>query len=197
MTDVKTEAAKEEIAQAEAKTTTEPTTTGIATGQNGGSVTVTFESQEAFQQRVDEMLKDRLEREKAKRATAATKAREAAEAQALEAQGKYKELAAAAQARVAELEPQVETLSGKVTEYEEALTSLLVEEKKNVPEWARSLLDNLNPAQQLKYIAANRDRFGTAGRVTETPRGSNGQGLKQEEIEAVQQQHGAQTHSQF
>lgn len=62
------------------------------------------------------------------------------------------------QKRVQELEPAAE----KAERFEAALTKLLTEEKKAVPDHLTSLLDRLDPAEQLEWIAANRAQFAGA-----------------------------------
>ncbi len=83
----------------------------------------------------------------------AKKAADAAEKARLAEQGKYQELAEAAEKRAADLEP----YKAKSDRYEAALTKLLTQERKDLPKHVLTLLDKLDPADQLDYIAENRE----------------------------------------
>lgn len=107
---------------------------------------------------------DRKALEKAQKDAAELKAAE--EKKRLEEQGQYKALAEEAArerdahaARVKELEPLAET----VKRQGEALKRFLDEERKGLPKHVLTLLDKLDPVDQLEYIAANRAELRPAG----------------------------------
>jgi hypothetical protein len=132
-----------------------------ATGTNGG------EDRRFTQADIDAIVKDRLARAEEKAKKQQEKARADAEARTLAEQGEYKKLAEQAQAALQEYEP----FKDRAERYELALTKLLKEERKSVPKWAQPLLDKLDPAEQLEYIAANRGEFAraTPPNINDTP----------------------------
>ncbi len=107
----------------------------------------------------------------------AKKAADAAEKARLTEAGEYKALAEQAQAKVAELEPH----KARADRYEASLTKLLAEERKGLPKHVLTLLDKLDPADQLDYIAENREAL-TAKPQQPPPNinGAAGTGGKQE-----------------
>lgn len=86
------------------------------------------------------------------------KADEAAETERLANDKKFEELAGKHQKRIAELEP----VAAKAERYEKALTTLLDSERKGIPDHLVPLLDRMDVAEQLEYIAANRDKLKVA-----------------------------------
>ena len=107
------------------------------------------------QAKVDEIIKARLEREQAKREKAEATAREEAKAKSLEEQQEYKQLAEQRAARVEELEP----YQAKAERYEAALNAQLDTEIKLVPPHVKDLLDRLDVAEQLEYIAQHKEQW--------------------------------------
>ena len=101
-----------------------------------------------------ELKKWKAEQDKA--ASAAKKAAEAAEAARLAEQGKFKELADAANAKALELEP----FKDKAAKYEGALGKLLAKEREGLPKHILPLLDKLDAAEQLEYIADHKAELG-------------------------------------
>lgn len=83
----------------------------------------------------------------------AAKTASAAERTRLAEQGEYKKLAEDAEKRAAELEPH----KAKAERYEASLTKLLAKEREGLPKHILTLLDKLDPADQLDYIAENRE----------------------------------------
>lgn len=147
--------------------------TGDATGTTGGS----DKPSPAFTQAdVDRIVKERLEREQKKAQTAAQKALEEAEAKALADQAKFQELADKRGQKLSELETatadltvKLESEAAKAQRYEKALTTMLTEQRKRVPEHLHSLLDKLDPVEQLEWVAANGDKLAATG-VPATPK---------------------------
>lgn len=141
-------------------------TTGDATGQNSGTdkPTPTF-----TQSDVDRIVNERLDRERKKAETATQKAREEVESKALADQAKFQELADKRGKQVTDLETanatlttQLEAVTAKADRHEKALTKLLAEQLKAVPEHLHSLLNKLDAVEQLEWIAGNADKMKTA-----------------------------------
>lgn len=164
--------------------------TGDATGQataNGGGEgeqanaappAVTFASEADFQRKVDDLLKERLERERVKADKQAQKAREEAQAEAAAKNGEWQQLAEQRAAKLAELESQVAGLDAATTRaqrYEQALAKQVEALRKDVPKHLVPLLDKLDVVEQLEWLAANRDAVAPkANGVPATPRAQGG-----------------------
>jgi hypothetical protein len=146
--------------------------TGNATGgqaaQNGGApaamakAAVSFATEEEFQKRVDDMLKERLERERRKAEEKAQKAREQAEAEAAAKNGEWQKLAEQRAARLMEVEPALAEAAGKAERYAQALEVQLAALRKDVPKSLLALLDKLDVVEQLTWLAANPEAVKTA-----------------------------------
>lgn len=80
------------------------------------------------------------------------RAADATERARLQEQGKYQELAEAAEKRATELEPH----KAKAERYEASLTKLLTKEREGLPKHITALLDKMDAADQLDYITENR-----------------------------------------
>lgn len=130
-------------------------TTGDATGKDSAP---TPETQTFTKEHVEALVKERLDRAERKAAEKAAKEREAAEAAGLAEQQKFKELADKHAAKVAEIEPQLATVSEKAERYEKALTGYLATLRKAVPTNILPLLDKLDVVDQLEWIGANADK---------------------------------------
>lgn len=134
--------------------------TGDATGTNGGE-TVTFD--EAQQARLDQIIAERLDRERKKWeqrvADEKRRAEEAAEEQRLKEQEEYKALAEKKAARVEELSAQVETLEPEIERYKNALEAQLAAVRDGLPEHILALLDRLDPVEQIEYLADNSEHL--------------------------------------
>lgn len=150
--------------------------TGKTTGGENKPFAV-FTNEKEFQEAIDKRLAERLERERKKAESAAQKAREEAESKALAEQQKFQELAekrakalADLEASTADLTTKLEAEQNKAQRYEQALTSLLAEQRKRVPEHLYSLLDKLDPVEQLEWIATNGDKLTSAAGIPATPK---------------------------
>lgn len=126
--------------------------TGQAAGQQAQQSQQTADDKRFTQAELEAIVKDRLAREQRKGQEAADKARQDAEAKALAEQGKYKELADGHAAKIAELEP-------KAQRYEAALRAQVAELRKDLPEHITALLDKMDAAEQLEYLATNRAKL--------------------------------------
>lgn len=149
---------------------------GDATGTNSGDQP-TPETQTFTKDQVEALVKERLDRAERKAAEKAAKDREAAEAAGLAEQQKFKELADKHAAKVAELEPQLTTVTEKAERYEKALTGYLATLRKTVPANLLTLLDKLDVVDQLEWIGANADKVSapTVQGVPPTPKPNGNQ----------------------
>jgi hypothetical protein len=137
--------------------------TDNATGQQGGNASAGNGGQgnddkKFSQAELEAHIKARLDQANRAAETKAQREREAAEAEALKEQQKFKELAEQRERQLAEIEP----FKAKAERYEAALTTMLETECKGLPAHITALLDKLDPAEQLEWIATNRDALGQA-----------------------------------
>ena len=170
---------------------------GDDAGKQSGSAAITFASEKEFQKRVDDMLKDRLAREEQKRTKAADDARAKAEAEALAKNQEWQKLAETNAKRLAELEPlaeQVEAHQAEVERYRDALNAQLDAQRKDIPAPIIALLDRMDPIEQMKWIAENREAIVGKDGKTIIKASPNGAGsLSRDEL--VQQEIAAQRRS--
>jgi colicin import membrane protein len=82
-------------------------------------------------------------------------------------QGEWEKVARQHETKAAELEP----FKVKAERYEAALTAMLETQRKDLPAHITALLDKLDPAEQLEWIAANREALGTSATAAN---GTNG-----------------------
>lgn len=153
--------------------------TDDASGKTGGDSKpfAVFKDEKEFQDAIDKRLADRLERERKRSEAAAQKAREEAESKSLVEQQKYQELAEKRAKALTDLEASTADLTGKfeaeqakAQRYEKALTAMLAEQRKRVPEHLHSLLDKLPVDEQLTWIATNGDKLTSSAGVPATPK---------------------------
>lgn len=165
-------------------------TTGDATGQqpangqqgNGGA----GDEKRFTQAELDAHIKARLDQAQRNAEAKAQKERDAANAEALKEQSKFKELAEQREKQIGELEP----FRAKAERYETALGALLEQERKGLPAHITALLDKLDAAEQLEWIAANRDALTTSDDkkpaaqqgTPPTPRPANGTSSRADDI---------------
>ena len=116
----------------------------------------------------------------------AQKAKDDAEKQRLANEGKYQELAEAAdkralaaEAKIAELEP----VATQLERYKTALDGYVKQARAAVPTHVQTLLDRLDPVEQLDYLSKNADAFGSKspGGPTNSPARGKGAELSDEE----------------
>lgn len=139
--------------------TAEPNPNGAAAAssdatQNTGSATATTNATaeptiplSRFNE-VNNRLKQ-LEREREQAAEAARKADE----ERARKQGEWQSLAESHAARISELEP----FRAQAERYEAALRAKVAQERAGLPAHITALLDRLDPAEQLEWLAANAD----------------------------------------
>ena len=145
------------------------------------------------QAELDAIVKDRLDRAKAKAETEAAKAREKATADALAEQGEFKKLSETQAKQLLDLTTEKETLTAQLEtanadarKYRTTVESLLAEHIKTVPENIKMLLDKLDPIEQLNWLAANQGAVKITG-VPATPK-ADGRGPTAAEQEARQKE---------
>lgn len=153
--------------------------TGTATGATTTSApavqpAVTFATEADFQRRVDDMLRERLERERVKAEKAAAKAREDAQAEAAAKNGEWQQLAETRAAKIAEMEAQLAGLdatTARAQRFEAALAQQVGALRKDLPKHLAPLLDKLDVVEQLEWLAANRQELAAKlSGVPPTPR---------------------------
>jgi hypothetical protein len=113
----------------------------------------------------DAALKDRLARAATKAEKERASAEESARLKALEEAGEHKKLA---EERATALTQREKELAEAMTKIEQgarataALTKMLESQLADVPEHIRSLMVNMSPADQLEWLAANKDKLKAA-----------------------------------
>jgi arylsulfatase A-like enzyme len=115
---------------------------------------IPYERFKAVNDEAAELRRWRKEREKAD--ADAKKQADEAEQKRLAEQGEFKKLAEAAEQRAKELEPH----KAKAERYEASLAKLLAKEREGLPKHIIALLDKMDAADQLDYIAENREALG-------------------------------------
>lgn len=108
---------------------------------------------------LNNIVKERLDREARRNAEKAQKDREAAEAAKLAEQQEFKQLADNATAKLSTVEADLAATKEKAERYETALTAYLATLRKTVPAHLIGLLDKLDPVDQIDWIAANGDKL--------------------------------------
>jgi hypothetical protein len=107
------------------------------------------------QAQLEAAIKERLDRERKKSEEAAAKAATEAEQKRLADQQEWQKLAEARAQELAALEP----VKAQAERYEAALKAQLEALRKPLPAHILTLLDALDPAAQLEYIAANQEQL--------------------------------------
>lgn len=166
---------------------------GEGDGDPAGKTGKTFTNAE-----VEEIVKARLEREKARQAKDAEAAKEAAEREKLRASAEFEKLATDLEAKVKALEPALEAAEAQVAErdallarYGEAVGKLVAERTGNLPAPVVALLDSMESLDRLEWITTNAEALGAAGTpivtipTTPKPKGNGGNDKKGEAARAA------------
>ncbi|MDI6769746.1 MAG: hypothetical protein QMD04_08725 [Anaerolineales bacterium] len=122
-----------------------------------------FASEADFQKKVDEILKDRLERERKKAEEAAKKAADEAVAEAAKKNGEWQKVAEQREKEIAEAREKLQELDKaqeQINRYSETLNKHLETQRAGLPEAITKLLDKLDPVDQLEWLAANKEAIG-------------------------------------
>jgi len=148
--------------------------TGDGTGNNAGGggsndqVTFTPEQQAHIDRVIGERLKRAKDKWEADAKEVQTKADQEAEAKRLKEQAEWQKLAEQHEARVAELEPQVKDLEGRVTAYGEAVTALLNAKLTELGDAAKTAVEALpgepDALSKLTWLNANAALFASPGK---------------------------------
>lgn len=119
---------------------------------------------------IDRIVQERLERAQKKADEAKAKAEAEAAAKVLAEQGEYQKLSEAQKAKLAELEAQTTTQAealAKASEerdrYQAALKANVAERLKGIPAHITSLLEALDPVDQLAWLTKNAKQIGGVG----------------------------------
>lgn len=150
--------------------------TDDATGKNGGDGD--GKDQKTFTQaELDAIVKERLDREKKKQ-----------QEKALAEQQRFEELAQQRAQKLAELEPQLEQTNSQAERYKAALEAHLTAQKDPLAEHILTLLEKMDPVDQLEYISTNREALfprtngdSKGGGVDPTPKGKGDGNVTDEE----------------
>lgn len=138
-------------------------TAGADEGEKGGTE-VTFSAEQ--QARLDEIIAERLKRQREKLEREAEEARHKAEQEAEEArmaeQKKFEELAEKRKAELDELEPQLTAVTEERDTYREALAEHVKQQLENVPELVKDLLEDRDPVEVLNYLTEHADELSKA-----------------------------------
>lgn len=154
------------------QTTTTATTTENGTGTNAGTQTPTIPdpttTERTFSQaQLDDIVKDRLNRQRAQ-------LQQEREQEAMKAQAKWEPLAQQHEARVKELEPQVTTLTDRIQGYEDILIRSVEAEIKDWPAEAKALIPA--EADALAQMAAVEKARPLIAKITGATAQGNGPG---------------------
>ena len=156
---------------------------GTSPAETSTTVTEPAKTEKTFTQAdVDKIVSERLEREKRKATDAANKAKEEAEQKALAEQGEWKTLAEKYQGEIQSLTATLESQKAHEKTIERltsVLKSRLETDRKGLPEPILKLLDRLDVADQMEWLASNPDMLKSAkDQTVGTPprsQGSKGQ----------------------
>jgi hypothetical protein len=148
-----------------------------ADGQNAGDDKGKAKKEEKTftQAELDQLIDDRLKRERKKTEAETEKARQKAEAAALEKNQEWQKLAEQRQARIDELETktaELEPVKGQAEKYKSALEAQLAEQKKKLPKFILPLIEQMDPVDAMKYITEHAEELGAKPETySETPDG--------------------------
>ena len=145
---------------------------------------------------IDRIVAERLHRANQQAAEKEAKARADAEAKSLEEQKKFEELAAKRKLDLDTATAQLEQASQQGKRYAEALTKLLEQQRKGIPDHVIALLDTQDPVDQLEWLALNADKLKAPVGVPVTPK-PNGGGASAEERAAAERLAARQLQSVF
>jgi uncharacterized membrane protein YqiK len=114
------------------------------------------------QAELDNIVKERLEREKAKREEAAAKAKADAEAEAAKKNGEFQKLAEQREKELNEALSKVktvDTLQAENAEMAKAMQAVIDQQTATLPDPVKELLKGLSPTKQLEWLAKNAASF--------------------------------------
>jgi hypothetical protein len=133
------------------------------------------EDKQFSQAQVDQIVKERLDREHKKTEEAAAKAKKEAEEAALKDKEEWKTLAEKRQTEIDDLKKQaaeLESAKAQADKYKAALDARLAEIKKTLPKFVLPLLEKMDPVEAMQYITDNADDLGAKPETySQTPKG--------------------------
>lgn len=149
---------------------------------------ITFATEADFQKKVDELLENRLERERKKSEEAKKKAAADAAAEAAKQNGEWEKVAKQREIELGDVLKKIESFDSvqeQLKKYQDALTKNLETQRTGLPEPIIKLLDKLDVAEQLEWLAVNKEAVlkKSPDGVPPTPP-PNGSGTEQELKEA-------------
>ncbi|PKN85438.1 MAG: hypothetical protein CVU46_11035 [Chloroflexi bacterium HGW-Chloroflexi-8] len=127
---------------------------------NPPAAAITFATEAEFQKKVDELLKDRLERESKKSEEAKKKAAADAAADAAKQNGEWEKVAKQREIELGDILKKVESFDSvqeQLKRYQDALTKNLETQRTGLPDPIIKLLDKLDVAEQLEWLAVNKE----------------------------------------
>lgn len=161
-------------------------TTGTTPAETSTTVAEPAKTEKTFTQtELEAIVTERLAREKRKSEAAAEKAKADAEQKALAESGEWKTLAEKHQATITELTATIDSQKAHEKTIERLTTVLksrLEADRKGLPQHIIALLDRLDVADQMEWLATNHDALKTTDTKTAgTPprnQGAKGQAVK-------------------
>lgn len=132
---------------------------------NGDGEEVTFTAEQ--QAKLDQIITNRLQRQREKLEAEAEEAQRKAEQEAEEArlaeQQEFQELAEKRKAELDKVKPELEALQERAKRYEEALESHAAQALEHVPDFVKPLLEKMDLLEKLNYIAEHAEEFAGNG----------------------------------
>jgi hypothetical protein len=171
--------------------TEDPENVGSEEDKQSKEEVVTMKKSE-YQATIDKIVTERLERERRKNEKERDKEKEELELKQLEEKEEWKKLAEKSTAKVTTLEAELAaliSLKEKQDKYEKALKTYVDSLRKGIPEHVVTLLDKLDPVEQLEYISANIDALRKKP-IPESPDPANPEKLSEAEREQYEKQSG-------
>mgnify|MGYP003420625935 CR=1 FL=1 len=111
---------------------------------------------------LDRYVKERLDRDREKRAAEQKKADEAAEEKRLAEQSEFKRLAETRAEKIVDLEAQVSGFAAIQTERDEAMAviqKIVDSELESAPDYVKDAISERSAIKQLEYLTAHRDKW--------------------------------------
>lgn len=139
------------------------------------------------QTEVDNILKDRLAREKKKSEEDADKARKKAEDESLAKNQEFEKLATQRQSEIETLTQQLaeaESIKEQAEKYKAAIETMIKAQTDTLPAAIKELLEKLDPIEKIEYLAKHAKELNIDVKgVPETETGDSSTRLKQAELE--------------
>jgi len=171
--------------------------TEAAAGKGGAATGKTF-----TQEQVDQIVTERLKREREKAEATAKAERERAEAEAAAKNGEWQKLAEQRQARIGELEQEA-TAHGEsqaaLEKYKTALEGVLKAQKSALPKAVVALLDRMDVVEQMAWIGEHAASLQTGGKksIDQSPDPAQHEGTSEAEIHKRRAEFARQVNGMF